>query len=97
MDENPRYREPSRRFFRDSEYGSAMRQVGTALSIPGLLLAGPLVGYGLGWAAKTYLGAPIWITIVGLVFGLASGIRESILVIKKLSAEAEHKPDDSKP
>lgn len=96
VDENPRYREPTRRLFKESEYGAAMRQVGTALSIPGLLLAGPLVGYGLGWAAKTYLGAPVWTTLLLLVLGLISGIRESILVIKKLSAEAERKPDDSK-
>lgn len=95
MDDKPRYREPTRRLFREGEYGSAMRQVGAALSIPGLLLAGPLVGYGLGWTAKTYLGAPAWITLVMLLLGLISGIRESILVIRKLSAEAERKPDDS--
>jgi F0F1-type ATP synthase assembly protein I len=72
-----------------------MRQVGVALSIPGLLLAGPLVGYGLGWAAKTYLGTPKWVTMVCLLLGLISGIRESIIVIKKISAATEEPSDDS--
>jgi F0F1-type ATP synthase assembly protein I len=93
--ESPHFREPTRRLFKESEYGSAMRQVGTALSIPGLLLAGPLVGYGLGWAAKTYLGMPKWVTMVCLVLGLISGIRESIIVIKKISVATEEPSDDS--
>lgn len=95
MAESPHFREPSRRLFKNSEYGSALRQVGAALSIPGLLLAGPLVGYGLGWAAKTYLGAPRWVTMVCLVLGLISGIRESIIVIKRISAVTEEPLDDS--
>lgn len=71
-----------------------MRQMGLALSIPGLLLSGPLVGYGLGWLAMRYLGWPAWVAGVGLILGLVSGIRESILVIKKLSRETEQKKDE---
>ncbi len=96
MAESPHNREHTRRLFKNSEYESAIRHVGVALSIPGLLLAGPLVGYGLGWAAMTYLGAPRWVTMVCLVLGLISGIRESILVVKRISAETESKLDDSK-
>lgn len=75
------------------EIGILMRQMGLALSIPGLLLSGPLVGYGLGWLAATYLKWPAWVAGVGLVLGLVSGIRESILVIRKLSRDAEQKND----
>jgi F0F1-type ATP synthase assembly protein I len=70
-------------------YGQAVRQAGAALAIPGLLLAGPLVGYALGWAAQTYLGAPPWSRLAGLILGLVSGIRESILVIKTLMKESD--------
>jgi F0F1-type ATP synthase assembly protein I len=86
--------DPTPPFKKVEEYGSLLRQTGTALAIPGLLLAGPLVGFGLGWCIKTYLGGPGWSPGVGLIVGLISGIRESIIVIKKLSREADRKLDE---
>lgn len=75
------------------DYGQAFRQLGVALSIPGLLLAGPLVGYGVGWCAKTYLDFPEWSVFAALILGLASGIRETVKVLKQLQAEMNHKKD----
>jgi F0F1-type ATP synthase assembly protein I len=71
-----------------------VRQTGAALSIPGLLLAGPLVGYGLGWVAAHYLGCPKWSPVAGLVFGLVSGIRESVIIIQKMAQESEKDSDE---
>lgn len=70
-------------------YHQALRQAGGALAIPSLLLAGPLVGYGLAWAAIEYLGAPDWLLPLGVVFGVTSGIYESVRVIQKLSQESD--------
>jgi len=75
----------SKRRYDASEY----RQVGLAFAIPGLLLAGPLVGYGLGWAAEIYLGFPEWVRLVGLGLGFASGVRESVVALKRLTKEQE--------
>jgi F0F1-type ATP synthase assembly protein I len=68
---------------------SETRQVGLAFAIPGLLLAGPLVGYGFGWLANVYLGAPEWARVIGLALGFVSGVRESILAVKRLNEEQE--------
>ncbi|MCG3196804.1 MAG: hypothetical protein GHCLOJNM_01283 [bacterium] len=89
MDNDGPRRFSSRLSQKAGDYGQAFRQLGVALSIPGLLLAGPLVGYGLGWCAKTYLGCPEWSVLVGLLLGLASGIRETVKVLKQLSAEMD--------
>lgn len=68
---------------------SETRQVGLAFAIPGLLLAGPLVGYGFGWLAVTYLGAPEWAKPIGLALGFISGVRESVLALRKMIKEQE--------
>lgn len=69
-----------------------------ALSIPGLFLAGPLVGYALGWAAHTRLGWPNWWLGVGALIGLASGAYESYVILQRLSRlqDKKKKNDDSK-
>ena len=56
-----------------------------AMMIPSLLVCGPLVGYGLGWAIRRWIGGGDWVTIGMVLLGMAAGIRESVLVIRKLS------------
>ncbi|MCA9441504.1 MAG: AtpZ/AtpI family protein [Candidatus Omnitrophica bacterium] len=56
-----------------------------ALSIPGLFIAGPLVGYALGWALTTYLGWPSWVLGAATILGLFSGSYESYVILKRLS------------
>ena len=67
-----------------SERGRQVRQASIAMTIPMVMAAGPLVGWGLGWAARRYLGAPNWVMLVGVVVGLAAGIRQTILLIRQL-------------
>lgn len=73
---------------------SQARQIGLAFAIPGMLLAGPIVGYGLGWLVDNYLGAPEWVRPIGLLLGFVAGIRETVLALKKLTAEQEKKSDE---
>lgn len=77
-----------------SSTGSEVRQIGLAFAIPGMLLAGPLVGYGLGWCIDMYLGAPEWVRPIGLVLGFIAGIRETVIALKKLTAEQNKKSDE---
>lgn len=73
---------------------SEVRQVGLAFAIPGMLLAGPIVGYGLGWLVDVYLGAPEWVRPLGVLLGFIAGVRETVIALKKLTAEQEKKSDE---
>ncbi len=59
---------------------------GNAVVIPFLLLAAPLVGYGLArgvqWLLGLHHGA---ITAGGVILGLLAGIVETVRIIRKLS------------
>ena len=55
------------------------------MMIPGLMVAGPLVGYGVGWFIRRMTGWGNWIEILMTVMGLVAGIREVIRVIRKIS------------
>ena len=56
-----------------------------ALTIPALMVSGPLVGMGLGWLIQRWTGWGPWIKWVMLGLGLIAGIRETIKVIRKIS------------
>ena len=58
-----------------------------ALMIPPLMLAGPLVGYGLGWLAQKYLHWGDWAPLAGLFLGFLAAIREIIIILKKISKD----------
>ena len=67
------------------------RQAGLALSIPMLMVSGPLVGYFLGYGLVAWLdiGDP-WgkvIKVVGLILGVVAGARETIRLIRKISED----------
>ena len=66
-----------------------------ALSIPGLFLAGPLVGYALGRGLTDYLGWPDWWLGAATLVGLGSGAYESYLILRRLSKMQEKKQDKS--
>lgn len=52
--------------------------LGQALRVGTEVLAALIVGGGLGWAADTYLfNSNPWGMVVGLVFGLAAGVRNA--------------------
>ncbi len=68
----------------ESERGRQLRQISIAMSIPTVMAAGPLVGWGLGWAAIRYLHAPEWIEPVCMALGFAAGVRETIRIVRRL-------------
>ena len=70
---------------RNTTSDAQMRQIGLAMSIPMLLAAGPLVGFGLGWLVRRWTGWGVWVTVVFLLLGMVAGIRETIKVIRKVS------------
>lgn len=90
--------QPNRSKKRSGGVRSDWQAASLALSIPGLFLAGPLVGYALGWAAHTHLGWPNWWLGVGALIGLASGAYESYVILQRLSRlqDKKKKNDNSK-
>ena len=67
-----------------SEQGRQLRQISIALTIPMVMAAGPLVGFGLAWAAQRWLGAPGWTKFVGIALGTAAGIRQLMQLLKRM-------------
>lgn len=62
-----------------------MGDAGLGLMIPMMMLAGPLAGYGLGWLLQQLFRWGQWIIIVMVLLGVVAGMRESIVIMKKIS------------
>ena len=62
-----------------------------ALTLPMLMVAGPVVGYFFAWLIIRWFDVgPPWdgrIRIIGTVIGALAGFRETVRVIKKISSE----------
>lgn len=67
------------------ESRSGWAAVGMAMTIPMMLLAGALVGYGLGWLVQRWTGWGDWVLAIGIGLGFAAGVRETIKIIRRLS------------
>jgi ATP synthase protein I len=68
------------------------RQLGLLTTIPMILAAAPLVGYYLGrWLDRRFRTDPV-LSLIMLGVGLAAGVRETILILKKAQD-----PDDKRP
>lgn len=72
----------------DPERAKNMRQVGMLGMIPTLMVVSPLVGYFLGVMLHRYLGLGEWIKPTCALLGAAAGIREMILILRKVSRES---------
>lgn len=66
--------------------GATSRAWGGALRIGADLLAGLLVGTGIGWAIDWLAGTGPWGMLVGLFFGFAAGMRNAIRAARRLNA-----------
>lgn len=76
---------PNKQNIPDNQSANLATQLGLALSIPSLLVAGPLVGYGLGWLIRRWTGWGSWVTMAMVLVGIAAGIRQVVQVIRRLS------------
>lgn len=71
-----------------SEPSSPIQSAMMAMAIPGLMVAGPVVGYLLGrWIGGFFLESPTPAALVGLALGFAAGVREVIRLIRRISKE----------
>jgi F0F1-type ATP synthase assembly protein I len=70
----------------DKKPGKDLKQAGLLSAVPGLLIAGPLVGFGIGWFADSKLGTEPYLLLVGVLIGMASAGIEIYKVLKRVSA-----------
>ncbi|MFH2053442.1 MAG: AtpZ/AtpI family protein [bacterium] len=87
------------RRFGGQKRGKQVMDIGTYTLIPMLLLAGPAVGYGLGWLAEHWWGGSPWGVVAGVLFGLAAAFRQVYLILAGKAAplpsrDDEHPPED---
>ena len=75
------------RFFQrfDEKAGHQARQLGTYTLIPTMMLAGPAVGYGLGWLVEKQWGGKPYVSVFGILFGLVAAFHQIFLLLKKNS------------
>jgi F0F1-type ATP synthase assembly protein I len=67
-----------------------IRRVGTLASIPLLLGLAPIVGGAVGWVMDRIFGTRPLFTILVLLTGFASGVRETWILIRRVSDENHH-------
>ena len=72
---------------RPSEKYQLARQLGMLTTIPMLLAASPLVGYFLGRWIDGKLNTEPWFEFVMLAIGFAAGVRETVLILRKVSRD----------
>ncbi|HVM83655.1 MAG TPA: AtpZ/AtpI family protein [Candidatus Binatia bacterium] len=61
-----------------SEGGGDRSGMGTGLRLSAELIAGLLVGLGIGWALDRWLGTAPWLLLVFMLLGIAAGIMNVI-------------------
>lgn len=66
----------------DEKYRFA-RQIGLLTTIPGLLLAGPALGYFAGAYLDKRFGTAPWIMVLSVIVGFVASIRQAIAIITK--------------
>lgn len=63
-----------------------LRTAGMYMMIPALLLASPIVGFGLGVLLCRWTGAGDWLKALMAMVGMAAGANEVAKIIKKANA-----------
>jgi ATP synthase protein I len=68
---------------------SQSRQFGVAYRLLVEMLAGVLVGGGLGWLLDQWLGTRPWLLVAMIVLGLAAGMMNALRVTRQYAAREE--------
>lgn len=63
--------------------GKQVKDIGTYTLIPMMMLAGPMVGFGLGYLVQRQWGGDPWPGVIGLLFGLVAAFRQIFILLAK--------------
>jgi ATP synthase protein I len=67
-----------------SEAQSGARNIGLGVTIPTTLAASVVVGCVIGLYLDKWLGTGPWMLLLFLVLGIAAGIRQMLLILRKM-------------
>ena len=70
-----------------SSFGKLTRQIGGVTTIPMVLAAGPLVGYGIGYWLDSRLGTDPWGKVILSLLGLVASFKQVVEIIRRSSKE----------
>ena len=68
---------------------SGLRRASMLMTIPTLLLAGPLVGFFLGRLLDGRFKTDPWFQFGGVVLGFVAAVQQIIAIIRRVQAEGE--------
>ncbi len=86
--DSPKTDKPRKRRGPSDEEKAMLRNASLAMLIPGLMLAGPIVGYLLGrWLGGALFDRPDTGAFIGLLAGIVAGGREVVRVVRRLGKE----------
>ena len=71
--------------------------IGIAFRLSTELVAGLVVGGGMGWLLDRWLGTAPWLLLIFFFLGVAAGIMNVFRTAKQLSAQSGLDADDSRP
>jgi F0F1-type ATP synthase assembly protein I len=77
-----------------SSKSQATRQLALFVTIPTMLLAGPIVGFFLGDFLDAKWGTAPWLMTFFLIIGMLSAVRETILLIRRAAQQDETSDGD---
>lgn len=66
--------------------GRDLKQIGLLTAVPAIMLAAPLIGFGVGWWLDGKLDTEPYLMVVGAFMGVASAGIEIYRLIKKASS-----------
>lgn len=70
-----------------SKFGKQAKDIGSFTLIPMMMLAGPIVGYGLGYILEKQWGGAPWTGVIGLLAGVVAAFRQIIIILTKKSED----------
>ncbi len=69
--------------------GKSAKDIGTYTLIPAMMIAGPVVGYALGWLVEWKWGGAPWPAVIGLLFGLVAAFRQIFIILTRKTGKSE--------
>jgi F0F1-type ATP synthase assembly protein I len=63
--------------------GKQVKDIGSYTLIPMMMVAGPMLGFGLGYLVQRQWGGGPWPGVIGMLFGLVAAFRQIFIMLAK--------------
>jgi ATP synthase protein I len=66
-----------------------MRSIGIGMTLPMMMAATLVVSVAIGYYLDVWLGTKPWLLLLFLVLGIVAAIRETIILVRKMSGDGK--------